>query len=87
MDLLTYDRNIVKSIALVAEPGYINPRYINLAEADQDMEDANYFQLRQMHTLASGIIDGQVTNPTPGFAAEEWLNYGLKHSKEHAKKS
>ncbi len=79
-DHLTYDINTSKGLALVAEQGCINPRYVSVEEAISTVTAASYFQLRQMHSLASGIIDGTVATREPGFAADEWQQYGQPHA-------
>ena len=74
--MLTYDINTTKGIALVAEQGGLNPHYINLDQASKQIAPSTHFQLRQMHSQSSGIIDGSVMNQDPGFAADEWEVYG-----------
>lgn len=81
VDNYTYDINPSKGMALVAEQDGTNPRYITLEDAPEAITPATYFQLRQMHSAAVGIIDGVVGTREPGFAADEWQQYGQPHGK------
>ncbi|MES2553303.1 MAG: hypothetical protein V4588_06515 [Pseudomonadota bacterium] len=78
--ILTYDINTTKGIALVAEQDGTNPHYVNLDQASKQVAPSSHFQLRQMHSSSSGIIDGSVANQEPGFVADEWEVYGQLQS-------
>lgn len=67
----TYDRNVIKGLALVADEHYSKVRYVSIIAASTLVEDVSLSMLKRLHQAAHGVISE--TNPSPDLSL--WSRY------------
>jgi hypothetical protein len=73
---MIFDRNHKLGLALVAEEGYLHPKYVPLDDAAGTLTRCPLSYLQQMHTVANGAVAGLVASQHAGFAADDWEALG-----------
>lgn len=71
MPIRTYDRNVSKSLALIADDDFSKVRYVHIARASTVIEDVSFKTLRNLH-LAVFANTGE-TNLV--FDPKLWVRY------------
>ena len=82
MKTKTYDRNVAKGLALIADESYAKVRYVSILAASTLVEDASFKMLRSLHQVAYGSV-GELD---PDFDASEWSRFS-EHLKLNQKYS
>ncbi len=71
MNTKTYDRNIAKRLALVADEDYRHIRYVPIIAASPEIEEVNLSTLKLLHQAAYGVVG----KTDPDFNPVEWAKY------------
>ncbi len=71
MKTRTYDRNVAKGLALIADENYNKVRYVSILAASTLVEDTSFKMLRSLHQVAHGTV-GELN---PDFDASEWSRF------------
>lgn len=71
MNTKTYDRNLIKGLALIADEDYLRVRYVPLFGASSLVEDISFNALRGLHQAAYGLVG----EANPDFNPSEWVRY------------
>lgn len=70
--LNTFDRSPALELALVATEDLREPHYVPLQEAPATERYAAAPYLRQMHTVANGVVHGLVVHALRPLRAQDW---------------
>lgn len=71
MNTRTYDRNVTKGLALIADEAFVKVRYVHIAMASAVIEDVSFKTLRGLHQAAYGKIG----EANPDFDPPQWVRY------------
>ena len=75
MSTKTYDRNVLRGQALIANVDRTVVQYINIRRASPQITDISFEELKQLHTVAAGLVNGQIGGPRAEFSAVQWTRY------------
>ena len=75
MPTRTYDRNVLRGQALIANDDRTVVQYTNIRRASPQITDISLVELKQLHAIAAGLVNGQVGGPKAEFSAAQWLRY------------
>lgn len=74
----TFDRSSELGLALVATTDMRQPHYQPLASAPADLRDADQVYLRQLHTVANGVMTGLIAHQGQPLVPAQWERLGTK---------
>lgn len=72
MQRFTYDRSATLDIALTASGDLREPTYVPLDAAPTTMRRVAPPYLRQLHTVANGVVSGLTATQRTPHAPEQW---------------
>jgi hypothetical protein len=71
----TYDRNVLSGQALIANDDRTVIQYTNIRRASPQITDISFAELKQLHAIAAGLVNGQVGGARAEFTAVQWQRY------------
>lgn len=68
----TFDRSSILGLALVATAELREPRYAPLSSAQESCREIESAYLRQLHTVANGVMSGLTAHPRCALDPSVW---------------
>lgn len=78
MPQYTFDRSPELGLALVATADMYQAHYQPLASAPADLRDTDPAYLRQLHTVANGVMTGLIAHQRQPLVPAQWERLGTK---------
>ena len=75
MTIKTYDRNILRNEALIANADRSIIQYVHIKDAASIIDVISFDELRKLHTVAVTKFNGRLGRPRAEFAAIQWTRY------------